>query len=553
MYYASWARGNLADGVTPLASLQWDTFTEVIDFSVNPSGGKLSATWINGDGTTGGVGWSSSAATALCKAARAHGRPALLCIGGASTAAAWLAELDTPAKRSAIAGEVADFMTDYGYSGVDLDGETAEQIGMTIYQGFWQAILAEFASRGWRTPESSAYKKVTLALGAVDVLFAKQAIADGCDRVSAMTYTPSDPGMSHHASPLSNPGWNPTTQYGKYFKGWTEYLHDWTTGESAIPAEKVRMGIGFGLTYWTGTTGPDQATATATAGDVDWAPINQPSGGITAPNATWYGAPSMMHGMVVGDSWYSFETYASLKAKAAWTRTNATAGVIVWMYQRGQLADGSHPLAETVKTVFPVDAASPPATPPPQSIARTNLWSNNPAFRTNTAGWSASINSSIARMTTDGPDTLPYLRLQMASATTNGYAQTTRMVDVKSNTTYHVSCWIRASTAQSTIIGTIWYQSDGGYIEYNNADVDATTTWTRVNRTLTTPANSASFTLQVQYMGTTTADTTIDVTGLLMEEVANGAFFDGSTAADSTHTYEWTDLPNNSTSIALLP
>lgn len=338
LYYPAYYRTANTVGQTAISELKWNSCTHIIDFSMGLDSGHLSAQWVpNGQGSLAGNNWSGSQATALCSAATAHGKIPILCVGNESTSDSWNANLDTSGKRSQIASDIADAMTSYGYKGVNLDGEPGGSI--TNYRLFWQAVLAEFTSRGWRTPGSGNYYSVSVACFGSETTLAKNAIADGCDWVVPMLYIPYETNTSRHITPLTGAG-----------DPWDAYVTAWSTGTSAIPVQQIVPGMSYYAFSWSGASGPNQS-ATGMTGSQNWSVVNTAIGGVTAPNATWY-SPAMMHGMVISGSWYSFESAASVQAKADWVVANGVGGTAIWMYQHGSLGGTNHPLADAVATSF---------------------------------------------------------------------------------------------------------------------------------------------------------------------------------------------------------
>lgn len=299
--------------------------------------GRLSAQWIpDGQSTLNGNSWNQTQAILLCAEATSRGKSAVLCVGSANTAESWNANLDTPAKRAQIAVDIADTIVTCGYSGVDLDGEPGGAI--SNMRLFWQAIIVEFSSRGWRTAGLSTYKTISLACFGAETQLAKNAVADGFDWVTPMLYVPYEL-TSRHISPLSGSG-----------DPWEVYVNLWSSGAGAIPVKKILPGMSYYAFSWLGVAGPNQVASSRT-GDQDWAIVNSAIGGVMAPNADWY-SDAQMHGMVIGGSWYSFETDQSVAAKAAWVRANDVGGTAIWMYQHGSLGGNNHPLAASMAAHF---------------------------------------------------------------------------------------------------------------------------------------------------------------------------------------------------------
>ncbi|MBL8121206.1 glycoside hydrolase family 18 protein [Candidatus Saccharibacteria bacterium] len=336
-YYTGYSRASSGVGNTSIANLNWQSFSHIIDFSVGIDNGHISATWLpNGASSYAGNSWNAGQATTLCSTAASNNRKVLLGIGGGSTSDSWNANLDTPFKRAQIIADICTLMTTHGYNGVDLDGEPGYLI--TNYRTFWQELLAEFNYQGWRTPGDPNYKYISIALFGSETALAKNAVLDGVDWVGAMLYSPYET-TSRHLSPLTGSG-----------DPWDSWVSAWTTGTNAIPSNKVLPGFSYYAYSWDNTTGPNQVgTQMHTA--YYWKTVEPHIGGVTAPNATWY-SPAMMHGMFISSGWFSFETDASIQAKADWVTSNNCGGVIIWPYQMGSMDGVSHPLANSVQTYF---------------------------------------------------------------------------------------------------------------------------------------------------------------------------------------------------------
>jgi chitinase len=103
-----------ANNLNP-AVIPWDSITHVSHFSL----------WVASNGTVSGapVGLTTSASQALVAEAHARGKKALICVGGYGDGPAYQAATTTAAARAVLINNILNYMTTYGYDGVDIDWE----------------------------------------------------------------------------------------------------------------------------------------------------------------------------------------------------------------------------------------------------------------------------------------------------------------------------------------------------------------------------------------------------------------------------------------------
>jgi len=123
----------LCPGFVSAQQLQWSTGYTFGRNHLNPSiipWGAIThishfALWVASDSTVSGstLGLSTSASQALVAEAHRNGRRALICVGGYGNGPAFAAATADATKRAKLINNIVNYMTTYGYDGVDLDWE----------------------------------------------------------------------------------------------------------------------------------------------------------------------------------------------------------------------------------------------------------------------------------------------------------------------------------------------------------------------------------------------------------------------------------------------
>lgn len=180
---------------------------------------------------------------------------------------------------------------------------------------------------------------------------------------------------------------------------------------------------------------------------------------------------------------------------------------------------------------------------------RTNLWSNNPAYRINLNGWTAKSATMSKRV--GGPGGLGVLRLAFKAGSTDAWVGSTVPVSVSGGTTLHLSAWVKSNVPEETILAVEFYGVAGEYLHYDYGTIRVNSIWSRVARSVRVPVAATCISLTLQYMGTAPVMTYIDMTGWLLEDIPGGTYFDGSTPPIKGTSYSWRGAANVSPSAAI--
>ena len=115
------------------SNIDFTTVTHVIHFALVPE--------TKGSLNSNDNSLSSSACAKLVGLAHAAGRKALVCVGGASTETDFLSAT-TPANLGPFVTNIVNFMSAYGYDGVDLDWEPFDSSDTAQYTNLVNALRA---------------------------------------------------------------------------------------------------------------------------------------------------------------------------------------------------------------------------------------------------------------------------------------------------------------------------------------------------------------------------------------------------------------------------
>jgi len=163
-----------------------------------------------------------------------------------------------------------------------------------------------------------------------------------------------------------------------------------------------------------------------------------------------------------------------------------------WAYSQFALSVDA-PANPTVSAFYESDTGSVAIT----IFGRTNFLSDNQAsLETNTAGWVAVTNSSIARSTAQASIGSASLAIT-ATASGDSVATTTTGTAfiVTPSAEFSATAEFRANTtARSTAVGIEWRNSSGTTIStaYGTAETDSTSAWNQCTVTATAPATAAT-------------------------------------------------------------
>lgn len=161
----------------------------------------------------------------------------------------------------------------------------------------------------------------------------------------------------------------------------------------------------------------------------------------------------------------------------------------------------------------------------------------NPAFSTNTSGWSALFGGGAAGTLIRTAGGMPagvagaYGNLTLTTAGTWWRAGTdTPVGSVTPGETYTLSGWIRGKTATDGRLLIVWRDAAGGAVsEVSTPNLSVSGTWTRYSLTAVAPAGASYARTQFGRTGGAAGDW-LHVTGALFERSTTvGDYFDGGT------------------------
>lgn len=343
-YYVGYLRDRY-----PLSAVQWSAMTHVAvgGLQPRPDGSVDTAFFID---AAQGPAWGCS----VVQAAHAHGRQAMLMLGGADTRDEFAAAM-APSTRARFVAHLLAIVQSYRFDGIDLDWEPMQAVD-------GEAVLDLVR----RLKAAQPKLLISVPMGVVnlnrpqDTLFSfLPQLAGLVDRINLMSYGMDGKGWngwrSWHSSPLD--GQTPSTPMS-IDSSVQAYL------KAGVPAAKLGIGIGFYGAY-TGVTGPGQANPVLKADDNDMSYANIVTDYLGRSTAHWDATAAQPYlsnaaGMgPLGCTYITYEDPRTMAAKAAYVRRLGLGGVIIWNINEGYLPAGSavaagsrDPLMDAVRVEF---------------------------------------------------------------------------------------------------------------------------------------------------------------------------------------------------------
>ncbi|SPE61028.1 Chitinase-like protein (modular protein) [Verrucomicrobia bacterium] len=374
-YYPGYEQSRLAP-----SNIDFSTITHVIHFSLGPnSDGSLDA---------GINSLTPSYSTDLVTHAHAAGRKALICVGGASTESMFQGAT-AGTNLVAFVNNIINFMSAYGYDGVDLDWEPLTATDIPQYTNFVTRLRT--ALDGF-----SPHKLLTVAAQAYPVygdppaqytMFAM--LQSQLDQINIMTYDLSgawEGWVTWYNSPIYDGGFE--------FPNTTELVPSVDGSVANFRTNGVAPGkLGIGLPFY---------------GDVWTHGAGTSTGGTSLPRQSWSNAPtvsavtystimssyyqsnlyhwdavaqaaylSITNVVPTNDIFLSYDDQHTCQAKVSYARNNRLGGLMIWElaqdYRATQPAGQRDPLVQSIK----------------QSLATPGVVSINPAGQNMQLGFSS--------------------------------------------------------------------------------------------------------------------------------------------------------------------
>jgi chitinase len=347
----------------PPSSIDFTAVTHTIHFSVVP----------NADGTlnTGANGLTPAYSTNLVARAHAAGGKALICVGGAGSQSGFQGAT-TSANLATFIGNLRNFVSTYGYDGVDLDWEPLDTSDAAQFTALVNSL--RLALNGFDPP-----RLMTAATASQPALFATLQAA--FDQINLMTYDLAGtwPGwVTWFNSPIYDGGYRfPST--GGLIPSTDGMVNDFI--RAGVAPAKLAVGIAFYGTVWAGGTGtptggaalPRQAwttppVATAVA-YYDLMPTYFQSNLYQWDTSAQAAYLSLDNSGSINDKFISYDDEHACQAKVSYARNRRLGGVMIWELGQGyrptQPSGQRDPLLQAVK-----QAAL--ATPDFKGILQTN-------------------------------------------------------------------------------------------------------------------------------------------------------------------------------------
>lgn len=343
-YYAGYASATY-----PVGSIYWDGLTHLaVAFFTPKSDGTLDTALYQSSASTG-----LALAKQLVDAAHAHGKKAIISIGGASSRSTWVAATSSASLATFTASLVA-LLQDPGFDGIDLDWEPVETADGPLLKALLDGLRAAAPTAILTMP---VYPLNTNALPDLSLYVP---LAADLDQMNVMTY-----GMAGAYT-----GW----------KSWhSSALHQSSTaapmsvqgsveGYVAAGIDRSKLGVGagaYGLCYTSPVTGPLQALGTATVkASVTYASIVEGYTGLSGAVKAYDTVARVPYLSFATDSaptttaskcrYITYEDPQSLTDKAAFVKSEGYGGVIVWTINHGYLPSAAvgqrDPLLAALKT-----------------------------------------------------------------------------------------------------------------------------------------------------------------------------------------------------------
>ncbi len=331
---SKWVMGYYAGYETtdyPVASIYWDGLSHIaVAFYLPNSDGTLDTSLFQG-GSDG-----PKLAKAIVDAAHAHGKKAIISIGGSDTRPGWVGAASA-ANRSKFVSNLVALLTDPGFDGIDFDWEPVDySADAASIKALVEAVRAAAPSSILTMPVFPQNTNIP------DDLSLYGQIHGSLDQLNLMSY-----GMAG-----AYPGWKSWHSSALYQ---SDSLAPTSIHESAaayvaagVPKAKLGVGSGFyGLCYSSPVTAPLQALngATIKANDGKMSYRNIVTGYETLGNATKiYDAAAKVPYLTFtsesgaqGCRYVTYEDPQSIADKSAYVKAQGYGGTIIWTINQGYL------------------------------------------------------------------------------------------------------------------------------------------------------------------------------------------------------------------------
>lgn len=352
-FESTWIAGyhvGYQSGTLPTSDINFNDITHLMIGAIVPNtDGSLDTTFFI-DATNGPI-WAHGAVDA----AHAHGRKAILMIGGAGAITGWQgAASDT--HRNAFVTNLLSAVDTYAADGLDLDWEPIDATN--------DAASLTALVQALRTARPNLI--LTMPVGAYNQNFAPGPGSDDANLFAALYPLLDQINVMSYGNAYDYSGWYSwfssalAGEQGNYPIDISSSIADYES--FGVPAAKLGVGIGaYGLCF-KHVTAPRQAT---NSGDL----VNGDDNTMTyahiasayVPSMTYAydsiaHAPWLSHATQVGPEGCTYITYenaTSIIDKGAWVLANGLGGTIIWTIGEGHLGPGDDPLLDAARIGFP--------------------------------------------------------------------------------------------------------------------------------------------------------------------------------------------------------
>jgi len=327
-YYAGWMQSNTGNdnGWLPSDSVDYSAVTHIFHFALEPtsSGGNL-------DSLGNSIYHYNS--QRLIQRAHAAGKKVLITIGGWATNTNFM-NATSNTNRANFIRRIMNYVTQFGYDGVDIDWEPIEDTEVSRFQLFIQQLRDSMNARNPNLLLCAATAWQPQMWGNIHQYF---------DQINLMTYDLSGPWQDWvvwHNAPVYDGNFQFPCCPGVFVPSANRMIDEWH--QAGVPLSKLGIGIDFYGYVWRGGSGT-------------------PTGGVTAPRQSWTTAPTVfanvpyyeLHRVIrpavyrwddtaqaaylsidrtgaSADSFVSFDNESTAVYKVRYIPTKGIGGMIIW-------------------------------------------------------------------------------------------------------------------------------------------------------------------------------------------------------------------------------
>ena len=321
----------------PVDEIPWDALTHIAVGPMVPRrNGRVDASMYRDPDT------AREWARQIAAAAVAHGVTPILMVGGGGVEKQFFTAADK--HRRVLVKSLLTLARDLGFHGFDLDyeGDFERPANQRMFKRLVAALRRTSPDAVLTFPAISV--TTTLPQDKAVAFYAR--IAGQLDHVFLQTYAMSGPyegWLSWHSSPLTGADGPEACGAGPCRPVAVDFDVERFLA-AGVPPAKLGLGVGFFGTCWNGVTGPNQPVDGVTVADEELSYADVV--GVYAPAMTAQyddGAQAAYLSSVtpVGTpacTFVSYESAASIQAKAAYARAKGLDGTIVWTINEGHRA-----------------------------------------------------------------------------------------------------------------------------------------------------------------------------------------------------------------------